>query len=116
MKTLTAFTLTLFGFVALSLMRSAKESEDPHVSRAGLWVVVALFAQVSIGIGVVWFGLPLLLATAHNGVAALLLLSTINLNHAASLSRQAPQPAIPIIPDSVRAKTSPRPSDRAAIA
>jgi cytochrome c oxidase assembly protein subunit 15 len=45
-------------------------------------VLIALAAQVSIGIGVVWFGLPLLLATAHNGVAALLLLATVNLNHA----------------------------------
>jgi len=44
---------------------------------------VALIAQVTIGICVVWFGLPLFLATAHNGVAALLLLATINLNHAA---------------------------------
>ena len=44
--------------------------------------MVALVLQVSIGIGVVWFGLPLWLATSHNAVAALLLLSMINLNHA----------------------------------
>ena len=52
---------------------------------ACLAVWAALFTQVSLGISVVWFGLPLLVATAHNGVAALLLLSIINLNHVAAL-------------------------------
>ena len=33
-------------------------------------------------------GLPLLLATAHNAVAALLLLSVINLNHAVTLYKE----------------------------
>jgi cytochrome c oxidase assembly protein subunit 15 len=50
--------------------------------RSGQFVIAALIAQLLLGVGVVWFGLPLFLATAHNGVAALLLLATINLNHA----------------------------------
>jgi len=52
-----------------------------------LAVWAALVMQVTIGLSAVWFGLPLNVATAHNGVAALLLLSVINLNNAASRIR-----------------------------
>jgi cytochrome c oxidase assembly protein subunit 15 len=50
------------------------------VARAGLrgfgiGIAVALVAQVSLGISNVYFGLPLPVATAHNGMAALLLFS-----------------------------------------
>ena len=51
-----------------------------------------MLLQVAIGVGIVWFGLPLPLATAHNGVAALLLLSMINLLHNTSF-RAALRPA-----------------------
>lgn len=81
-------TFLLLGFVALKF---ALQKTTLPVRRAGQIALVALFAQVLLGVGVVWFGLPLTLATAHNGVAALLLLATINLNHAASLySSRAP--------------------------
>ena len=49
-----------------------------------MMVWAALATQVTLGICTVWFGLPLAVATAHNGVAALLLLSVINLNNVAS--------------------------------
>jgi cytochrome c oxidase assembly protein subunit 15 len=75
-------TFLLLGFAALVFIR---EPGNASRSRAGKLVLAALVAQVSLGISVVWFGLPLVLAAAHNGVAALLLLSVINLNHAASL-------------------------------
>lgn len=75
-------TFLLLGFVALKF---AQRKTAPPIRQAGQLAITALIAQVAIGIGVVWFGLPLTLATAHNGVAALLLLATINLNHAASL-------------------------------
>lgn len=52
---------------------------------AGWLVTGAVSLQVLIGAGIVWFGLPLPLATAHNAVAALLLLSVINLVHATAL-------------------------------
>ena len=77
-------TFLFLGFVALWAMR--RFGDDPATRRAGLFVLVTLVAQVSIGIGTVWFGLPLWLASAHNGVAALLLLSVVNLNHVAALS------------------------------
>ena len=81
-------TFLLLGFVALKF---AQRKTAPPIRQAGQLAITALIAQVAIGIGVIWFGLPLTLATAHNGVAALLLLATINLNHAASLySSRAP--------------------------
>ena len=54
---------------------------------ACLAVWATLVMQVSIGLSAVWFGLPLNVATAHNAVAALLLLATINLNNVASRIR-----------------------------
>ena len=47
---------------------------------AGGAVAVALAAQVGLGISVVVFGVPLSVAVAHNGVAAILLLTVINAN------------------------------------
>ncbi len=64
------------------------------VRRATTLVLAAVVLQVTLGIGIVWFGLPLPLATAHNGVAALLLLAVISLLHAASFratARLAPE-------------------------
>jgi cytochrome c oxidase assembly protein subunit 15 len=75
-------TFLLLGLLGLG---AALRATTPIRQRAGQFVLAALSAQVLIGLGVVWLGLPLSLATAHNGVAALLLLATINLNHAASL-------------------------------
>jgi cytochrome c oxidase assembly protein subunit 15 len=71
-------------FVTLSMWR--KQSGSPAIRLACTAVWVALLAQVTLGICTVWFGLPLAIATAHNGVAALLLLSVINLNNTASRS------------------------------
>jgi cytochrome c oxidase assembly protein subunit 15 len=53
------------------------------VRSAAALVGLVVVAQVAIGVGIVWFGLPLPLATAHNGGAALLLLAVVNLLHAA---------------------------------
>ncbi len=59
---------------------------------AAVWLVCALAAQIAIGLGIVRFGLPLSLATMHNGVAALLLLATLNLTHASR--RQLPMHSV----------------------
>ena len=47
----------------------------------GTAMLVLLLLQILLGIAAVAFGLPLTMVTAHNAVAALLLLSTVNLNH-----------------------------------
>lgn len=47
----------------------------------GITILVFLVLQICLGIGAVAFGLPLGLVTAHNAIAALLLLSVVNLYH-----------------------------------
>jgi cytochrome c oxidase assembly protein subunit 15 len=46
----------------------------------GLAVLVALAVQLTLGISIVVFGVPLAVAVAHNGFAALLLLTVVNAN------------------------------------
>ncbi|MEZ5538496.1 MAG: COX15/CtaA family protein [Pseudomonadales bacterium] len=46
-----------------------------------LVLLLALFAQVSLGISNVFFGLPLFVAVAHNGMGAILLLVMVTLTH-----------------------------------
>ena len=70
--------LLLLG-IALTTWRSTSSTVTRNASLA---VTILLLVQVSLGISVVWSGLPIALAAAHNGVAALLLLAVINLNHA----------------------------------
>ena len=43
-------------------------------------VLAVLLLQLSLGVSIVWFGVPLAAAVMHNGVAALLLLAVINAN------------------------------------
>jgi cytochrome c oxidase assembly protein subunit 15 len=46
----------------------------------GLAVVAVLLLQLTLGVSIVVFGVPLSVAVAHNGVAALLLLAVLNAN------------------------------------
>jgi cytochrome c oxidase assembly protein subunit 15 len=63
-----------------------KHQHSPPMRTACMAVWVALTMQVTLGLATVYFGLPLPVATAHNGIAAVLLLTVINLNHIASRS------------------------------
>jgi cytochrome c oxidase assembly protein subunit 15 len=74
-------TLAVLVSVALWVRR---RSPVQAVRNATTLVLAIVVLQVSIGVGIVWFGMPLPLATSHNGVAALLLLAVINLLHATS--------------------------------
>ncbi|MGI9309425.1 MAG: COX15/CtaA family protein [Gammaproteobacteria bacterium] len=78
-------TFLFLGFVAFRCF-SSKQGQ-PAIGSASMLVLIALLAQLSLGLAVVWFGLPLPIATAHNGVAALLLLATVNLLHIVSRAR-----------------------------
>jgi cytochrome c oxidase assembly protein subunit 15 len=52
-----------------------------HATRPdGLVVIAALLLQLTLGVSIVVFGVPLPVAVAHNGVAALLLLAVLNAN------------------------------------
>jgi cytochrome c oxidase assembly protein subunit 15 len=54
---------------------------DYSLRNTGISLLVFLFLQAGLGIATVLGGLPLLLVTAHNAVAAMLLLTVVNLNH-----------------------------------
>ncbi len=72
--------LLVIGFAALWARRHAP---SPAGRLAGATVGVALLAQVLLGIVMVKMSLPLWIAVAHNGLAAVLLASIINLNKVA---------------------------------
>ncbi len=73
-------TLLIVGWAAIAFRtRSGTRS----LESASVFVGLALVAQIAIGIAIVKLSLPLSLATAHNGMAALLLLSLVNLNKVA---------------------------------
>lgn len=61
----------------------------------GVAVAVALVCQVVLGISNVYFGLPLAVATAHNGVAAVLLFTLL-----ATLARTQRHPVATLSPES----------------
>jgi len=70
----------IVALIALGMLglRYLKHTSD-RVRGASILMLIALSAQLAIGVLMVWFGIPLFLATAHNAFAALLLLSFINL-------------------------------------
>jgi cytochrome c oxidase assembly protein subunit 15 len=80
--------LTLIVLASVALW-ARRRLAGHAVRRATTLVLVAVVLQVTLGVGIVWFGLPLPLATAHNGVAALLLLAVISLLHATSFRATA---------------------------
>jgi cytochrome c oxidase assembly protein subunit 15 len=57
-----------------------RRGPTPAVRAAGVVLGIVLIAQLILGPVMVMRALPLLLATAHNGVAALLLLATVRMN------------------------------------
>jgi cytochrome c oxidase assembly protein subunit 15 len=66
-----AVLIALLGWL---LVREAATRAD------GAAVLAVLALQLSLGVSIVWFGVPLAVAVLHNGVAALLLLAVINAN------------------------------------
>ncbi|MET0332305.1 MAG: COX15/CtaA family protein [Dyella sp.] len=80
--------LVVFCYLALLAHRLARRGLRGY----GVAVGVVLIAQVLLGISNVHFGLPLPVATAHNGVAALLLFTL--LASLARTQRRAPTPRL----------------------
>ncbi len=71
---ITFITILTIGIQAI-------RSGMKNIKLTGLIVLIILIAQVSLGIANIKFSLPLSVAVAHNGVAALLLLSLVTLLH-----------------------------------
>src|SRR3569623_3217730 len=78
-----------FGALVVSvyLLRLGQRVARRGLRLAGTAIGVVLVAQVLLGISNVHFGLPLPVATLHNGVAALLLFTLL-----ATLARTQPRP------------------------
>lgn len=55
-------------------------ARDSRLKADGVAILTALAAQLMLGASIVIFGVPLAVAVAHNGVAALLLLTVLNAN------------------------------------
>ena len=69
----------LVAFV-LILLLGWRVAREPTTRADGLAVLGLVLLQVSLGVSIVVFGVPLAVAVAHNGAAALLLLTVINAN------------------------------------
>jgi len=65
---------------ALILLLGWRLARDAATRADGLAVLGLVLLQVSLGVSIVLFGVPLAVAVAHNGAAALLLLAVINAN------------------------------------
>jgi cytochrome c oxidase assembly protein subunit 15 len=65
--------LVVFCYLGWVALRAARRG----LRLCGLVIALALVSQVLLGISNVYFGLPLAVATAHNGVAALLLFTLL---------------------------------------
>jgi cytochrome c oxidase assembly protein subunit 15 len=76
--------ITLIVVIVVAGRATRRVLHPPSVVMAGWLVIGAVSLQMILGVSTVWFGLPLAVATAHNGGAALLLLAIVNLNHALS--------------------------------
>ncbi len=72
-------TFLFIGWLGLKLIFG---SDVPMLRRLGRLLLFVLVLQVSLGIANVLLSLPLLVAVAHNGVGALLLLTMVAVNHA----------------------------------
>ncbi|MBA3581160.1 MAG: COX15/CtaA family protein [Gammaproteobacteria bacterium] len=68
-------TFLAISAMAITLLRHAQGRKI--ITITGVAMLAMLFLQITLGISNVLFGLPLSVATAHNGVAALLLLTII---------------------------------------
>lgn len=73
-------TLLIVGGIG---MRAFLRGGTRATRLSGLAMAVLVTAQVALGVTIVMLGLPLALAVAHNGMAALLLLATVSLAVAA---------------------------------
>lgn len=72
---LGALITTLFVlFLHIKLMQAGYK-------RSAIWLMTVLIIQVSLGVSNVVFSLPLAVAVAHNGIAAMLLLSLVFFAH-----------------------------------
>lgn len=74
----------LLGFLAWRLWRTPRSW---HLAPLGITLAAVLLLQLMLGIANVVFSLPLVVATAHNAVAAVLLLVMVTINYSVRAAR-----------------------------
>jgi len=74
-RTFAFVVFAMIAWVALRAIRSAS------LNKTARWLLILIMLQLLIGIATIFLQLPLLLAVLHNGIAALLLLLLVILNH-----------------------------------
>jgi len=74
-RTFAFVVFAMIAWVAFRAMRSG------GLHKSGRWLLILIMLQLLVGIATIFLQLPLLLAVLHNGIAALLLLLMIILNH-----------------------------------
>jgi cytochrome c oxidase assembly protein subunit 15 len=72
--------LLTFAMIAMLALRCLASGVATY-ARAGAVLATVLLVQIALGVGNVVLGLPLAVATAHNGVAGVLLLTVVTLLH-----------------------------------
>ncbi|EDY85313.1 cytochrome oxidase assembly family protein/cell division protein FtsY [gamma proteobacterium HTCC5015] len=73
------------AWLAVSVYRRASAAASTGLKGLAVLTLLALLVQLSLGIGNVFMQLPLWMATAHNGGAAVLLLGVVTLVYASTL-------------------------------
>ncbi|MDP2760423.1 MAG: COX15/CtaA family protein [Sideroxyarcus sp.] len=74
-RTFAFVVFAMIAWVAFRAMRS------PGLNKTARWLLILIVLQLVVGIATIFLQLPLLLAVLHNGIAALLLLLLVILNH-----------------------------------
>lgn len=74
-RTFAFVVFAMIAWVALYALRLA------NLQKTARWLLILIVLQLLVGIATIFLQLPLLLAVLHNGLAALLLLLMIILNH-----------------------------------
>ena len=73
-----AFAFVVFTLVALTALKALKID---GLQKNARWLLIVIALQFAIGVATVYMNLPLALAVAHNGGAALLVLLLVTLNY-----------------------------------
>jgi cytochrome c oxidase assembly protein subunit 15 len=83
------FALLTAGYLAW-MVRKLKT--EPALSSTVLVLSIFSISQITVGVGMIWLQLPLLMVTLHNALAAGLLLSGINLLHRLTPAKESQPP------------------------
>jgi cytochrome c oxidase assembly protein subunit 15 len=89
----------LAGSVLIGLgILTAVRARDPRLARAGRLLTLAVVTQITLGVAMVHWGVPLSLATLHNAGDAFLVISIATLLRALWPASGVPAPAISVVP------------------